>query len=126
MKKISLFLVATALILLMASLSSCNKETSGKVTFWYGESVAQDAIFYGINSFTYYLNGEIIGSSSATVYSVSQPACGEGGAVSKDVDLDKEDSKTLPYKIVDEDGDVWAEGTVKIEDGGCINVQMVP
>ena len=126
MKKTSLFFLATASILLMTSLSSCNKETSGKVTFWYGEGVAQDAIFYGINSFTYYLDGEIIGSSSATVYSVSQPACGEGGAVSKDVDLDKEDSKTLPYKIVDEDGDIWAEGTVKVEDGGCINVQMVP
>lgn len=126
MKKTSLFLLATASILLMASLSSCNKETSGKVTFWYGSEIPDEAALLGVTAFTYYLDGEVIGSSSANVYSSGQPACGEGGAVSEDVDLDEEDSKTLPYKVVDEDGDIWWEGSVKIEDGGCINVELLP
>ena len=124
MKKTSLFFLATASILLMTSLSSCNKETSGKVTFWYGSDVPTLAALLSVNSFTFYLDGEIIGSSSANVYSTAEPACGEGGAVTEEVNLDEEDSKTLPYKVMDEDGDIWWEGNVKIEDGGCFNLEL--
>jgi hypothetical protein len=124
MKKTSLFFLTMASILLMTSLSSCSKETSGELTFWYGSDIPTLASLLSVNSFTFYLDGEIIGSSSASVYSTSSPACGSGGAVSKDVDLDQEDSASLPYRVVDEDGDTWWEGTVKIEDGGCQIIEL--
>jgi hypothetical protein len=109
---------------MLTTLSSCNKDTSGKVTFWYGQGVALLANSVGVTSFTFYLNNEVIGSSAADVYSVNTPDCGNGGAVTKSVDLEGDDSATLNYKIVDEDGDTWWEGTVKIEDGGCVNQQL--
>jgi len=124
MKKVSLFFSVLTAFVLTASLSSCTKSTSGKVTFWYGQSVSLTANAIGVTSFTFYLNNEIIGSSSANVYSVNTPTCGSGGAVNKTMDLDSEESATFNYKVVDEDGDTWWEGTVKIEDGGCINQQL--
>ncbi len=124
MKKVSLFFVALGAILMLTTMSSCNKDTSGKVTFWYGQGVALLANSVGVTSFTFYLNNEVIGSSAADVYSVNTPDCGNGGAVTKSVDLEGDDSATLNYKIVDEDGDTWWEGTVKIEDGGCVNQQL--
>jgi hypothetical protein len=124
MKKVSFFFVALGAILMTTTLSSCNKDTSGKVTFWYGQGVALLANSVGVTSFTFYLNNEVIGSSAADVYSVNTPDCGNGGAVTKSVDLEGDDSATLNYKVVDEDGDTWWEGTVKIEDGGCVNQQL--
>jgi hypothetical protein len=124
MKKVSLFFSVLTAFVLAASLSSCTKSTSGKVTFWYGQSVSLTANAIGVTSFTFYLNNEIIGSSSANVYSVNTPTCGSGGAVTKTMDLDAEESATFNYKVVDENGDTWWEGTVKIEDGGCINQQL--
>jgi hypothetical protein len=124
MKKTGLFFLATASILLMTTLTSCNKETSGKVTFWYGADISALAEIGQVSAFTYYLNGEIIGSSASNIYSTAQPTCGQGGAVSADVDLDKEDSANLSYKVVDEDGDVWIEGTVKVENDGCSIIQI--
>ena len=124
MKKVSLFFVALSAILMLTTMSSCNKDTSGKVTFWYGQAVALQADATATSSFTFYLNNEIIGSSAANIYSVNTPECGNGGAVSKNVDLNGDDSATLSYKVVDEDGYTWWEGTVKIEDGGCVRQQL--
>jgi hypothetical protein len=124
MKKVSLFLSVLTAFVLTASLTSCKKSTSGKVTFWYGQGVSLFANSIGVTSFTFYLNNEIIGSSSANVYSVSEPTCGSGGVVTKTMDLDSEESATYNYKVVDEDGDTWWEGSVKIEDGGCLNQQL--
>lgn len=124
MKKVSLFFSVLTAIVLTASMSSCVKSTSGKVTFWYGQGVSLAANSIGVTSFTFYLNNEIIGSSSANVYSVSEPTCGSGGAVSKTMDLDSEESATYNYKVVNQDGDIWWEGSVKIEDGGCLNQQL--
>ena len=93
MKKTSFFLVALGAILMLSTMSSCKKDTSGKVTFWYGEAVSLDAALSSTTSFTFYLNNEIIGSSAASIYSVGKPECGNGGAVSKNVDLDGDDSE---------------------------------
>ncbi len=124
MKKTSFFLSALGAILLLTSLSSCKKNTSGKVTFWYGQGVSLVAGASSTTSFTFYLNNEVVGSSAADVYSVSEPDCGDGGAVSKSIDLEGDDSATITYKVVDEDGYTWWEGSVKIEDGGCLSQQL--
>jgi hypothetical protein len=124
MKKVSLFFVALGAILMLTTMSSCNKDTSGKVTFWYGQSIPLLANSTGTTSFTFYLNNEVIGSSAADVYSVSEPSCGSGGAVSKVVDLGGDDSATMTYKVVDQSGNTWWEGSVKIQDGGCLNQQL--
>lgn len=124
MKKVSLFFAVLTAFVLTASLSSCVKSTSGKVTFWYGQGVSLTANSVGTTSFTFYLDNEIIGSAAANVYSVNTPSCGSGGAVTKTMDLDSQSSATFSYKVVDEDGYTWWEGTVKIEDGGCVNQQL--
>ncbi|MEY4330584.1 MAG: hypothetical protein RL609_1332 [Bacteroidota bacterium] len=124
MKKTSFFLVALGAILMLTTMSSCNKDTSGKVTFWYGQGVALYASTVGATSFTFYLNNEVIGSSAADVYSVNTPDCGDGGAVTESVDLEGDDSASISYKVVDQDGTTWWEGSVKIEDGGCLNQQL--
>jgi hypothetical protein len=124
MKKTSFFLVALGAILMLTTMSSCKKDTSGKVTFWYGQGVALYASTVGATSFTFYLNNEVIGSSAADVYSVNTPDCGDGGAVTESVDLEGDDSASISYKVVDQDGTTWWEGNVKIEDGGCLNQQL--
>jgi len=99
----------------------------GKVVFWYTEPVSEYLINDRfVTSLAYYVGGELVGSSAASVSYTSNPECGDYGAITVTRDLGKLKSKQYSYKIEDGiDGEVIWSGTINFEANSCLKIQLV-
>lgn len=87
----------------------------GKSTFWYGKNASDSLAAHGATALTYYLDGIIIGSSAASVYFTSSPACGQSGTISVTKSLGSVKSKSFPYVIKDQNGIAWWTGNLSLD-----------
>jgi hypothetical protein len=82
---------------------SCSYKAA--VNFWYNQATSTSMTSssggygYPISTMTYYVNGKVIGSSAATVYNTSEPACG-GGAAHASFTLGSAKTATYSYYII--------------------------
>jgi hypothetical protein len=119
MKKTSFFLSALGAILMLTTMSSCNKEKSATVVFWQREQDAIDLNSFSIDVLKFYIDGEYIGSIGSTEYFDSEPGCDGNSGGKHVVDLNGNDLKTIKWSVKDEDGIEWNTGTVVLNDGDC-------
>ncbi len=119
MKKTSFFLVALGAILMLTTMSSCNKDRSATIVFWQNEQDAIDANTFGVNVLKFYIDGEYVGSTAASEYFSSAPGCDGNSGGKHVVDLNGNESKTIKWSVKDEDGFEWNNGTVVLNDGDC-------
>lgn len=54
--------------------ASCQYES--KEVFWYNQTTADSLIADGATALTYYVDGQVVGSSAAFVYWTGAPNCG--------------------------------------------------
>lgn len=99
---------------------SCTYE--GEAVFWYNQSIANFLVNDGAVSLTYYVNGQIAGSSAANIYWTSAPNC--GSAVTIERDLGKNKSQSYSYSIKDQTGWEYWNGNVTIKGGECVKIQL--
>lgn len=97
---------------------------TGSAVFWYSQSVAQWLLDDGAVSLTYRINGELIGSSAASVYFSGAPACDQTGVVNFDRDLGSSKSKAYQYEVADQSGWVYWEGVINLSADECLQVQL--
>jgi hypothetical protein len=99
----------------------------GKVVFWYTEPVSEYLINDRfVTSLAYYVGGELVGSSAASVSYTSNPECGYYGAITVTRDLGKLKSKQYSYKIEDGiDGEVIWSGSINFEANSCLKIQLI-
>jgi hypothetical protein len=144
MKKITQTLLILTLIL---SIQSCSKtsgcqdpnaenfnadanedcnccEYEGSVVFWYGKTSSEELIDFGSKSLTYYLDGQIVGSSAANVFFTGAPNCGQNSSVTVTKKLGAAKSKSYSYKVVDQDNDVIWEDVVNIDANTCLKLEL--
>ncbi len=146
MKKISLFILAIAMLPL-ATLNSCKTEGctnrdaknfngdadkddgsctyEGKVIFWFKKDVSDILVGFDAGTLRYYVDGKQVGTSSSTLSSSSAPDCGNSGFVTFTQDLGKSKSKSLSYKVEDKDNYVWWEGTIKFDANTCLSLELI-
>lgn len=96
---------------------SCKYE--GSVVFYYDDLTSLLLLDEGVTALTYYVDGSIIGSTAADVYSTNVPSCGSSGSISKTIDLGSNKSKSITYKIVDDTGDILWEGSYSVKANTC-------
>jgi hypothetical protein len=145
MKKISLFVLAIALLPL-ATLNSCKTEGctnrdaknfngdadkddgsctfQGRVVFWFNKEVSDELIDLDVYSLVYYIDGKQVGTSLSSQSTNSSADCGQLGFVTYTQDLGKSKSKKVSYKIEDQDGDVWWDGTLEIKANICLSYEL--
>lgn len=101
---------------------SCKYE--GEVVFWYDQSTStflQDDQAYTL---TYYVDGQVVGSSATSVYWTGAPDCGQNGSVTVTKDLGTDKSKSYSYKVIDQTGWEYWSGTVTFSANTCIKQEL--
>ena len=101
--------------------NSCTFKTG--LVIWYNQATSTALVAAGAGSMTYYVNGQVIGSSAATVYNTSEPSCG-GGAAHSSYDLGNSKTKTYSYSVkVDyPTGSTTGGDTVIVEYSGSLTL----
>lgn len=99
-------------------------EYEGSVVFWYGKNSTEDLLDFGSTSLSYFVDGQLVGSSAANVYFTGAPNCGQNSSVTVTKQLGGAKSKTYSYKVVDQDNDVIWEGIVNIDANTCLKLEL--
>jgi hypothetical protein len=85
---------------------------SGNLTVWYGEDVATEIFNAGYSNVYFYLNGQLQGSTSSSVF-VINPSCNQG-FISKDINFGSKDSDTFQLQVKGDDVDVLWDVSVQV------------
>lgn len=96
----------------------------GSVVFYYGQSVAQTLINDGITALTFYVNGQVVGSSAANIYWASAPACGSNGSITCTIQLGTNKTQSYNYAVKDQAGNTNWSGVVNVNGNGCTTILL--
>ena len=106
-----------------ATVSDGTCKYEGSIVFWYSEATATDLVNIGSSSLTYYLNGNIIGSSATTIFFTGAPDCGAVGSVGVTGEL-ADKTESVSFSVVDDLGDeLWA-GSVTLTANTCFALEL--
>jgi hypothetical protein len=98
----------------------------GTIVFWYNGSTSEYLYNLSSESLTFYVGGNVVGSTAATQYWTGAPSCGANASITVERDLGTSKSKSYSYEVVDNDGyQVWA-GNVEFEANTCTAIQLTP
>jgi hypothetical protein len=102
---------------------SCKYE--GEAVIWYGEDTSQELMLEGVSTLKFYVDSKLVGSTSASVYWASAPACGANGSITITKDLGSAKNKTYTYTVEDDLGFTVAGGILNFEANSCESVEIV-
>lgn len=101
---------------------SCRYE--GYAVIWYGEEASAGLTSDGATALTFYLNGEVVGSTAASVYWASEPDCGDDGTISVTQDLGKNKTKTYTLSVRDQDDFEYWKTDITLEGNSCLALEL--
>lgn len=103
---------------------SCQYE--GEIVFWYNSATSAELLSYDVVSLTYYVNGQVVGSSSADVYWSGAPDCGQNGSVTVTQNLGNTTNLVYDYSVVDDTGyEIWS-GVANFTANTCTSIELTP
>lgn len=109
----------------------CNEDDNscrfkGEVVFWYNQATSQALGVIESTSLTYFLDGQVVGSSAANVYWTGAPDCGQSGSVTTTKDLGNVKNKAYSYIIKDQTGfELWS-GVANFTANTCTKLELKP
>jgi hypothetical protein len=151
MKKISLVLLCSVLIVGLSSTNSCKKDNKikgctdkdsktysstaeeddgsclyeGYIVFWYSQAASAGLIADGATALTFYLNDQLVGSSAASVYWTTAPDCGQNGSITVTEDLENVKNHLYSLSVKDQTGFEYWTGTVSVDGNTCSQYQLL-
>jgi hypothetical protein len=94
------------------------------MVFWYNKVASDSSAANGTTAYTYYVDGQLVGSSASSVYYTSAPNCGQSGSVSVTKALGTVKSKSFTYSVKDDTGlERWA-GTGNFTANTCLALEL--
>jgi hypothetical protein len=82
-------------------------------------------MFDGLQTLTYNVDEQIVGSTSASVYWLSAPACGSNGSITITKDLNTAKNKSYTYTVKDNLGFTYWAGILNFEADACEAKELV-
>lgn len=113
------------------SLLGCKKDevvsNEGSAIFWYGLKTANGLVADDAVSLTFYVDGQVVGSSATNVYwkASTGPDCGEEGSITVKKDLGEATNKVYTYSVMDQTGHVYWQNVVNFSKNNCESVELV-
>jgi hypothetical protein len=98
---------------------------TGEVVIWYGEGASDGLISDGATSLTFLVDGEIVGSTSSSVFWTAAPTCGSNASITISKDLGNAKNKSYTYSVEDQTGYVYWTGILNFTANSCESVQLV-
>jgi hypothetical protein len=96
----------------------------GSVVFWYGQSASTGLQNDLSTSLTFYVDGNIVGSTATNQYWTGAPGCGDNASITVVKPLGLVKSKSYPYQVIDDWGDVIWSGNVSFDANTCYKLEL--
>lgn len=96
----------------------------GQVVFWFDQTTAQGLLNDGAISLTYYVNGQIIGSSASNLYWTGAPTCGQDGSVTYTKDLGSFKTQSYNFSVKDQTNWEYWNGVININANFCTKMKL--
>jgi hypothetical protein len=125
------FSILTLAVIFSFTLSGCKKDNivsnEGSVVFWYGTNTSNELIDDGAVSLTYYVDGQIAGSTATNIFwtGTKGPECGQDGSITIKKDIGVATNKTYEYRVIDQEGFEYWKGVVNFTKNSCEAVELV-
>ncbi len=97
----------------------------GEIVFWYDKIASDGLIADGANALTFYLGGQVIGSSATSVFWSGSPACGQNGSITATEDLGKVKTHAYTLSVKDQTGFEYWNILINIDANTCTQYQLV-
>jgi hypothetical protein len=101
---------------------TCSYE--GRQVVWYGESAANSLVLDGATSLTYYVDGQLVGSSAANIYWNVAPDCGQDASVTITKNLGSVKTQAYTYKVLDQTGWEYWSGVLNFNANTCTSSEL--
>jgi hypothetical protein len=101
---------------------SCEYE--GEAVIWYNQAASAGLVGDGATALTFYINGEVAGSSAASVYWSGKPDCGANGTITVTEYLGHSRAKTFTLSVKDQDGFEYWNVRFDIEANTCLALEL--
>ena len=96
----------------------------GDAVFWYDEGASTGLTNDGATALTFYLDGEVIGSSATSVFWASAPDCRENSSISVTVDMGSDKSRNYTLSVKDQDNFEYWNTTLPFEANTCMAIEL--
>ena len=91
----------------------------GQAVIWYGETTSTELQNDGAETLTYYVDGQVVGSTAASVYWTASPVCGQNGSITITKDLGNVKNKSYTYSVKDQTGLEYWSGVLNFTANTC-------
>ncbi len=97
----------------------------GAVVFWYDQTASDGLLADGATALTFYLNGEVIGSSAASVYWASAPVCSQNGSITVEEDLGNKKTHSYTLSVKDQTDYEYWKADVVVDANTCTQFKLL-
>jgi hypothetical protein len=140
------FLMLGLLIVGSAFLTSCKKEGctdadsktfnadakkdngtcqyEGSALLWYNQAASTGLQNDGATTLIYYVDGQVVGSGTTSVFWTAGPECGQNGSITVTKDLGGVKNKSYTYSVKDQTGFEYWAGVLNFTANSCEAVQL--
>ena len=101
---------------------SCQFE--GESVLWYGQAVSTALVADGATTLTFYVDGQIVGSTATSVYWNGSPTCGDNGSITVTKDLNGVKTQAYSYSVKDQTGFEYWKGTLNFNANTCFETEL--
>lgn len=105
---------------------SCNYVAS--IVFWQDQENADQKVSAGHTIYNFYINGQLKGSTSTSIYDIDgiSPDCGDPALLNVDLDLGHNYTDVISLSITNQNGVQLYLNDSKVIYGDCNKIQLLP
>lgn len=100
-------------------------EFAGAVVFWYDKAASDGLVADGATALTFYLDGEVIGSSAASVFWTAAPDCSQNGSITVEEDLGNVKTRTYTLSVQDQTAFEYWHSAVNVDANTCTQFRLL-
>lgn len=97
----------------------------GAIVFWYDKTASDGLVGDGAVALTFYLNGDLIGSSAASVYWATAPTCNLTGSITVQEDLGNVKTHAYTLSVKDQTNFEYWNAVVNVDANTCTQFQLL-
>ncbi len=98
---------------------------TGAVVFWYDQTASDGLVNDGATALTFYLNGEVVGSSAASVFWTGAPSCNQSGSITVVQDLGNVKTHAYTLSVKDQTDFEYWHSVVNVDANTCTQFQLL-
>jgi len=96
----------------------------GQAVLWYGEEVSIFKGSIGTVAYTFYSDGQLVGSQAVSTYWNGAPNCGQDASITITKDLGSNTSMNTTYQVIDDLGFTIWSGYINFQANTCIALEL--